>query len=58
MEKVYTKTGYSITDEKGNVRTVTKAVIQKSIIDQTKMQENLTRNLENFNADLVEIAKI
>jgi len=58
MEKVYTKTGYSITDEKGNVRTVTKAVIQKAIVDQTKMQENLTINLENLNADLAEIEKV
>lgn len=57
MEKIYTKTGYSITDEKGNVRIVTKAIIEKAIIDQTKMQENLTRNLENLNADLAEIAK-
>ncbi len=44
MEKVYTKTGYSITDEKGIVCTVTKAVIQKAIIDHTKMLENLTKN--------------
>lgn len=58
MEKIYTKAGYSITDEKGNVRAVNKAVIQKAIIDLTKIQENLTRNLKNLNADLVEITKI
>ena len=52
MEKIYTKEGYSITDEKGNVRTVTKAVIEKAIIDQTKMQVNIASNIANLNADL------
>ena len=58
MEKIYTKTGYSITDKSGNVKNISKATIEKSIVDLTKLSENLAKNLENLKKDLVEISKI
>ena len=58
MEKIYTKTGYSIKDKRGNVKNISKATIEKSIVDLTKLSENLAKNLENLKKDLVEISKI
>lgn len=58
MEKIYTKIGYSITDERGNIRTVTKVTLEKSLVDMQKIKANIEKNIATLTTDLQEIANI
>ncbi|MEI7961340.1 MAG: hypothetical protein WCI04_03310 [archaeon] len=55
MEKTYTKTGYNYTNLMGKITTVSREMVEKSIIDQNKLLLNIQKNIENLNADLVAI---
>lgn len=52
MEKIYTKDGYTYKGADGLDKFVPKSVVQKAIVDQTKLATNINTNLNNLNVDL------
>jgi hypothetical protein len=52
MEKIYSKKGYTYTDSNGKVIDVLKSVVVKAISDQTKLLDNIQKNVDTLNADL------
>lgn len=58
MAKTYSKTGYIEENKYGVKMEVSKTMVEKSIADQTKLQENIQKNLNNLAIDLAEIEKI
>ena len=57
MEKIYTKTGYTYLNPAGKEVVVSKVMIEKAVIDQTKVLDNIKKNLYNLSIDLVEMSK-